>query len=204
MTQGNPGYGPPPGQQPGGYGAPQPGGYQPSQSGGYGGPQPGGYGAPPSNPYGGGPPSQSFGVVGAAIAVVGAALVVVAFTALNWFKGNGSSKVSDIHKVLDGAPSNTVSGLANAYFSWLGWVLLALAAIIAIAANAPSPASGALRGVGVVVGLGAAVLTLFAIKLSSGGPDLTAYLKDGRVGFYATLAGFVLIAVGAAIGPRRV
>jgi hypothetical protein len=179
MTQGNPGYGPPPGSPSGGYNA-------------------------PPNPYGGGARTQSFGVVGAAIAIVGAAAVIIAFTALDWFKG-GSSKVSDIKTVLDAAPSNDVSGLANAYFSWLCWVLLAVAAIAAIAANAPSPASGPLRGVGVVVGLAGAVLTLFAIKLSSSGPQgLSDYLKDARIGFYFAIVGFVVIAVGAAMGPRRV
>lgn len=182
MTQGNPGYGQ---QQP----------------------QPGGYGAP-SDPYGrGASGGRSFNVAGAAVAVLGAIAVLIAYLVLDWFKGSHSS-FSDIHKILGSAPSQAVSSLADWYFSWLGWVLLAVAAILAIAANAPTSAHGALRAAGAVVAIAGAVITFFAIKIFStnvsANDGLFDYVKDARLGFYVALAGFIVVAIGALMGPRRV
>jgi hypothetical protein len=185
---GPPQYGQPPVQysQPGG----QPGG-QP-----YG--QQQGYGAPPVYRQ---PAGNQFGIVGAIVAVIGAALVVVAFTAVGWFKGK-QTKFSDVKDLLDQAGSSG-SGVSKLYFSWLAWVVLAVVFVVAILANLPSPSASPLRPLGLVLGLAAIGLTFWAIKfLSTSKPSYTEYLKNARLGFYFTLAGFLIIGIGAAIGSR--
>lgn len=200
MTQGNypgpgqPQYGQPP-ATPGWNEADQ--GYGPTAGG------PGrGYGAG-STPYvagtGGG---NSIGVVGSLLAVIGAAAIIVAFTAVNWFSDFGTKNhFSDLHKI-----TNTTfgAGVAKAYFGWLGWVLLAVTVILALAANVPSAAAAALRPLGAVVALVSIGLTFWAIKLSSAGtPGYSEYLKHARVGFYLAVAGFLIAGIGALIGPHR-
>lgn len=215
MSQG--GY-PGSGQQPGQYGQPgqqpQPGYGQPQ--GGYGQPQ-GGYGQPGA-PYAGSPAGgQSFGVVGTVLAVVGAVAGVIAFTATNWFSGDGSdSHFSDVHDaltILDKA--GAANGLSVLYFSWLAWVLLGVGLVAAIVANLPSPASGAFRAIGVVLGVAGIVITVLSIKIISK-DSVGAQLDNAPAGFgeylknaakapslYLSLGAFLLIAIGAAIGPQR-
>src|SRR6266536_1719253 len=104
---------------------PGPGGDQPGYPGQQGYPQPGGYGQgsgyQPTNypqPHGGywygqagsslGPgygarQRQSVGLAGLAVAAVGAVLLVLGFTALNWYGADGDHLTfSDIHKSLGG------------------------------------------------------------------------------------------------------
>lgn len=196
MTQGN--Y---PGQQPNtpGYGESNQG-YGPSAG------QPvGGAGAPagygPDDPYG--TPARredTIGVVGIIIAVIGIAAVVVAFVALKWIEGG--AKFSDLHDLFS-HPSPGGNGLSDAYFSWLAWALLVAVGLVALAANLPTPVSPALRVLGLVLGIGAAVVTLFAIKITSDGPGLGEYLKHADPGFWVAMAGFVVAGIGAVIGPQR-
>ena len=196
------------GQQPG-YEQQQPGyGQQPGQYGQHGQPagQPQGrppYGAPygAANAYG--DPISSgakFGVVGTTLAGIGAVLLIIAFTAVDWFSQfGGDSHFGDIHNVLDASP-NQANGLPKAYFGWLGWVLLIAVVVLAIAANLPSAASGPLRVLGAVLAAAAIAITFFAIQLTDA-PSYTQVLKHVRVGFYLALAGFLLAGIGALVGP---
>jgi hypothetical protein len=217
-----PGYAPPPGYPPPGYG--QPGSAPPAYGQQYG--PPPGYGppyGPPPGPPPMGPvttqfaridpgPSQAFGVVGAAVAVVGAVLLVVAFTAVSWFSGDGgtggSSSFSNVHQALDQVPGLR-EVTANAYFSWLGWVLLVVAVGAALVANVPT-IGPPFRVIAPIVALGSIVVTFVAIKLLKDSDQLgsdyqgyTTYLKHASTGFYLAVAGFVLVGVGALIGPRN-
>lgn len=208
---------PPFGQQSGqpqyGQGAYQGGYTQPQQQGGYGQPaqpaygqqQPGyrqpyyGAGAAPGRSAAG----RRFGVVGTVLALVGAAAVVIAFLGPNWGDG-ANGKFSDIHTFVTTAGAGTsVASLAHVYFNWLAWVLLAASALLALLANAPTGVAPALRIVGTLVGLGSAVATLFALKIISSGRGLSWYIKHSDVGYWLAIAGFVVMAVGALIGPRR-
>jgi hypothetical protein len=199
------GYGPPPESGQGGYaqqpqyGQQPPYGQQP-----YGQPQ---YGQPPAeygrhapNPYGRSPVTYEFGVVGTVTAAIGAILVVIAFTAVNWGK-RGGTKFGDIGRELDDAGA-AASGLAKAYFGWLGWLLLVVTIVLCVAACAPSPASQALRAFGAIAAAVSIAVTFFAIRLGVN----DAYsddIKSVRIGFYFTIAGFLLLGIGALIGPRR-
>jgi hypothetical protein len=193
--------------QPGQYG--QPG--QPGQPYGQPAQQPYGYGQPPgargsavANAYGSPIGSGAkFGVVGATFAGVGLVVLIISFTAVNWFSSafGGDSKFSDLH---DGVKANSAAatGVAKTYFSWLGWVLLIATVVIAIAATLPSPASGPLRALGAVLAAAAIALTFFAVQLTDGAA-YTTFLKHTSIGFFLALGGFLLAGIGALCGPSN-
>ena len=217
-----PSYGtpPPPPQQPYGqpaqpqYGQPaQPQYGQPGQPQ-YGQPPQQGYGAPPAQPqYGGGyappatsgystrPPGPGLGIVGIVLAVLGAAAGVVALTALKWFSTLGRAHFNDIHKLTNSLGSEA-NGFGKAYFGWLAWVLLAVAVVLAIAANLPTPASSALRAVGAVVGLAGIGLSFLGIKFANN-TSYSQFIKHANVGFYVLLGAFLLTTIASLVPANR-
>ena len=156
-------------------------------------------------------PSEKFGAISFLVTAIGTALVVVAFTVVNWFRGNDSSHFRDVHRVLVdsqgfGAHPQTVAKL---YFNWLGWVLLAVLVILAVLAATPT-ISGPFRIVAPVVAAGAVVVSVLAVNLFVSSDvslgireGFTYWLKAARVGLYLAVAGFLAIGVGAALGPGR-
>jgi hypothetical protein len=179
----------------------QPQGYQP----GYGQPaygQPGygqpGYGQPG---YGAPPAGDSFGIAGTVMALLGGILLIVAFTAIDWF-GNPTLSFSDVGNGLDAAGDNA-NGFASAYFGWLAWLFLVVVVVAGVLSSVPTPALRAFRIIGTVVGFAAAGLSFLAVQLSDHNSYLY-YLKHARVGFYFAVIGFLIAGIGAAIGPRRV
>jgi hypothetical protein len=161
-------------------------------------------------------PSLAFGFVGSVIAAVGAALIVISFTVLDWFTknsitigSNAHTHFSDIHKVLDvvdNSQSISATGTAKLYFSWLGWALLVVVALFALLANLPSPLTMAYRIVGAIGAAAAIAVTFAAIKLVNSSPVTASYgdfLKHTSTGFYLAVGGFVLLGVGAMVGPAH-
>lgn len=148
-------------------------------------------------------PSERFGIVGAVLAAVGAVLLIVSFTAASWFDTNGLASFNRVHQALGIAGSlGRASGLATAYFSWLAWVLLVAGVLLALLALAPNPLSGVLRITGALVGLLGVALTFGAIQLAPG-TGYRDWLGHVSAGFWLAVAGFALVAVAAALGPRR-
>jgi hypothetical protein len=152
------------------------------------------YGSPISS-------GAKFGVVGATFAGIGAVLLIISFTAVDWFSNGGPSHFGDIKDLIDGN-SRGATGVADTFFSWLGWVLLIVVVIVAIAATLPSPASGPLQALGAVLAAAAIALTFFAIQIFDGTP-YSSYIKHASVGFYLALAGFLLAGIGALCGPSN-
>jgi hypothetical protein len=144
-----------------------------------------------------------FGVVGATFAGVGLVLLIISFTALAWFSSSvlPNSHVSDLHSLVNAHPSSA-AGVASAYFSWLGWVLVVAGGAIAIAATLPSPVSGPLRALGAVLAAAAIALTFFAIQLEDG-VAYSEFIKHASIGFYFAVGGFLLVGIGALCGPAR-
>jgi hypothetical protein len=131
---------------------------------------------------------------GTVYASAGAALVLVSFTLLQWFGGLGPGRYrrgrfADLHDII-GVLGAQATGLSRAYFGWLAWVLLALATVIALAARAWAP----LRWLGALAGAAGAVVTVFAIQLAHGS-SYFEFLKQVRVGFFAAVVGFALMAM---------
>jgi hypothetical protein len=155
-------------------------------------------------------PSQKFGAISFLVTLIGAFVVVLAFTAVDWTRGTSSS-FSDIHTVLDHADEVfgiSPEAVAKAYFGFLGWALLAATVLCALLAAVPAIGSP-FRILAPVLAVSAIVLTFLAIKLFKNNAaaglvrDYSDYLKDSRAGFYLAVGGFLLIGIGAAIGPGR-
>ncbi|MBV9594041.1 MAG: hypothetical protein JO147_09675 [Actinobacteria bacterium] len=148
---------------------------------------------------------RGFGILGSITALIGAAAVVVAFTALSWIKdsaeGIPSLKFKDLHDLIDfggsGAPT-----ISRWYFGWLGWTFFGVMIVLALLANSPTFMHGLFRGLAFVVGLAAAVCTLFALK--TGGTSWSDLFKYAGVGFWIAIAGFVVMAIGSLTGPRYI
>jgi hypothetical protein len=181
-----------------------------------------------ATPYAGARTGRAFGVPGAALVVIGAILGVLAFTVLGWFRNkvgdvgsSSKSTFSKVHDALDNAQNQAKElhvskylhfGISPTYFSWLAWVLLAAAVVLGLLAVS-SAGTGAVRGLAVLVGLAGAGLTIWALDLvefdrglpgePSNLPGFTDYIKHSGFGAWAAVAAFLLITIGAAIGPRR-
>ena len=99
------------------------------------------------------------------VALVGAGLVATSFTALDWLKRKDST-FTDIHNRFAGIHP-WFSGFTQAYFSWLGWLLLGVVLAVALAANLPVPTLAVLRPIGFLLALVSIGLTFWAIKFTS-------------------------------------
>jgi hypothetical protein len=152
-----------------------------------------------ANPFGAAS-DQAFGIVSTVLALLGGIVGIVALTGLDWFK-NGVS-FSDTHDALN-TEGDRANAFASAYFGWLAWTFLIIAVIAAVAASFPSPALRIARVIGVVVGIAAAGLSFLALQFG----DFVSYtdvIKNARVGFYLLVLAYLLVGVGAGIGPRKV
>ncbi|HZZ96246.1 MAG TPA: hypothetical protein VFE19_04505 [Jatrophihabitantaceae bacterium] len=143
-----------------------------------------------------------FGYIGALVAVVGTVLVVLAFTTLSWLRQHDST-FAKIHERL-GGDHLFVNGFTQAYFSWLGWVLVGVVFVVALAANLPYPRIAMLRPIGFLLALVAIGLTFWAIKFTTSTyPTYFDYLRLQRAGFYFAVGGFLITGVGALFGAKR-
>jgi hypothetical protein len=140
---------------------------------------------------------------GAVLASCGLIAVMLAFTTLAWFD-KASAKFPEIHARLSDR-SRYYNGWAQAYFGWLGWLLVAAVFLLACIANTSVRWSRWSRVAGAVLAAAAIGLTFRALNLFINSvPTYSDYLGHARSGFYTALAGFLVMGVGAAIGrPRR-
>ena len=154
------------------------------------------YGAPVGS-------GAQFGVVGATLAGIGFILLIIAFTAVTWTKQGGiSASFGDVGTTLDN--SSNAAGVASTYFGWLAWTLAVVGVIVAVAANLPSPASGPLRALGAVLAAAAIAFSFLAVKLTNSTTiGYFDYFKHLNVGFYLAILGFLLMGIGALVGPKR-
>jgi hypothetical protein len=140
---------------------------------------------------------------GLAVTLAGAVLVLLALTTLDWLSVRGDSTFAQISARLH-VMGPYASGLAIAYFNWLGWVAFGVVLAVAVLAALPTAHPAVLRVAGLLLGVAAAALTIWSVKLSATSvPSLGDTLSSQRAGFYAAVVGFVLMGVGAALGPSR-
>jgi hypothetical protein len=145
-----------------------------------------------------------FGILGTAIAVIGAIAAAAGLTSLKWIsESSGGVTVSvtftDLHNVVRHG-GEQVPTLTKFYFGWLAWALVGVLVVVALLAN--SAFGRSLRLVGLLIGLASAAATFFSLKF--GGATYADLFKHAAIGFWLTIAGFVVAGVGATIGPRRV
>jgi hypothetical protein len=143
------------------------------------------------------------GTAGLGVTLAGGVLVLLAFTTLDWLSFRGDSTFAQITARVH-VMGPYASGLAIAYFNWLGWVAFGVVLVVAVLAALPTSHSTPLRVIGLLLGVGAAVLTFWSIKLSAtSAPSWSDTLSSQRLGFYAAVVGFLLMGAGAALGPSR-
>ena len=216
---GQPQYGQPPGGQPQ-YG--QPAGY-----GGYG-PPSGSYGAAPGGPrLALGVPGLIVAGAGAVLVLI--AFTELKWLR----KGDKGSFFADtkdttFHKIHNGFnqinhqlpkqyQNDLHTGVGPSYFSWLGWLLFGVAVVLAVLAVLPNTGARIGRLLGPLVALVAIGLTFWAIDLvritgalkdqiAQAGqkvPSYGDYLSHANIGFWFAVGGFLLLGIGALLGPRR-
>jgi magnesium-transporting ATPase (P-type) len=145
---------------------------------------------------------RGFGIVGAIITLVGAAAVFVSFVSMSWLSADsGHITFRDLHNLL-GVSEGNAPRLTDWYFNWLAWATLGVVFVLALIANAATENPAPLRVLGVLVGLGGAVITFFALKTD--GVSLHALIDQAGPGFWVAISGFVVMAIGASIGPRYI
>lgn len=150
---------------------------------------------------------RAIGVPGIVLVLGGAVLVLLAIRFLHWYdvpSGHDSSGDVTFRKLHGSAEQLGGAGVASAYFGWLAWVLLLAGIVVGVAANVPSPVSDPLRVGGFLVGLVGSAGTYYALKqhFNATGSRHDVF-HNATWGVWAALVGFLLIAAGAALGPRR-
>lgn len=155
---------------------------------------------------------RALGLPGALMVLGGAVLVLLSFRFLDWY---------DVPRRADSAGSITFAalktsadqlsgaGAATAYFDWLAWVLLIGAIAAGIAANLSIPGADALRVAGFLLGVIGAAATYFAVAQLhnaqvAAGATKHSVLYNSTWGLWAAFAGYLVAAVGAVVGARRV
>ncbi|MGI8760189.1 MAG: hypothetical protein ACR2LF_02590 [Jatrophihabitantaceae bacterium] len=145
------------------------------------------------------------GAAGIGLMSVGAVLLLVSFTAVNWYPGStGADAQADITfsklRALSGGAG--VPAITHAYFAWLAWVLLILVIVVAFAANLPTQAANPLRVAGLFAGLVGAAVTYLALEQPHQGTSGGAF-DHAQVGIWLALGGYLLAGLGASLGPVR-
>lgn len=151
-------------------------------------------------------PARSLGVLGIVLVLVGAAMIFLSFAVLDWYPGSTDpSAVAHVGFAELGGVStgDRVPALSSEYFAWLAGVFLLLMIAIGSAANLPTRASGLLRVLGALIGIGGVVATYYALDGLSRLNEGDYPLHKASAGIWLTLAGYVVAGVGAAIGPIR-
>jgi len=150
---------------------------------------------------------RTIGVPGVVLVLAGAVLALLSFRFLHWYDvpaGHDSSGDVTFGKLGDSADQLGGAGVAAAYFGWLAWLLLIAGIVVGVAANLPTPLADPLRVTGFVVGLLGTGGTLYALAQHFHAAGSTnGIFHNASWGTWSALAGFVLIAAGAALGPRR-
>ena len=152
------------------------------------------------------------GVPGMLLVLWGGAVLLLSFTRLDWKRRpTGGDVVQRIdfaalrhnleHFPAAGRPSASV-----AYFDWLAWALLIALIVVGFAANMPHRATGALRLLGLVLGLVGAAWTYYTLaRYAQATHDLfgtsSDALRNSEDGTWFAFGGDLVAGLGAALGP---
>jgi hypothetical protein len=153
-------------------------------------------------------PPRAIGTRSILLVLVGAVLVLVSFRFLDWYDvphgradSTGDVTFSSLHS---SAEQLGGAGVALAYFSWLSWALLIAVIVLGVWAALPTRAADGLRVAAFLVGLAGAVGTYYALRQHFNATGSTRNLfYHSTWGVWAALAGYLIAAIGAVLGPRR-
>lgn len=141
------------------------------------------------------------GVLGLLLTCAGAAAVAIAFTSVDWlnFHLGTPGDTFDMQAI---AHDPSTDGFGSAYCQWLGWLLLVVPALTAVAACLPVPNRRAVHVGTIAVSLLALAVTIGAVTSvvrAAGGGDV---IDAGPWLAVAGFAGLFLGAVTATVGAR--
>lgn len=148
----------------------------------------------------------------ASLAVTGGAaiLLFLAFTAATWYhQGTDYDEPPDYDfaKLVNNAHDPLTGSLPHAYFPMLAWLLVVIALVALVAANAGTPLTNVLRLTATAAGIAGIVLTYLALRSFFGTANNPAgghgVLHASRIGLWAVFAGFALSTVAAALAHDR-
>jgi hypothetical protein len=153
---------------------------------------------------------RSIGARGIALLVAGLALVVLSVGALQWYRVQPGVDVAGsgfTFRDLQQNADQLNAPVAAAYFNWLAFALGVAVAVVGVLANVPLPGTGVLRVAGFLLGAAGAVATYYALAQlfyaqHAAGGSSHSVLHNASYGLWCCLAGFVVAAIGAALGPR--
>jgi hypothetical protein len=150
--------------------------------------------------------------IGVVLVLGGAVLVLVAFGPLDWYDvptRNAADATDDISfsALHSSAGQLGGTGLATAYFGWLAWLLLIGLIMTGVAANLPFGTVDPFRVAGFLCGALGATATYFAVTQLhnaqvAAGAEKHSVFYNSTWGLWAALVGFVIGAMGAALGAR--
>ncbi len=169
-------------------------------------------------------------ITGLVLVVLGAVAGVLAMSQLSWFRsgvgeivtGDSSadglrSQLRFFQQIIDTRLPKVSLGISLTYFSWLGWTLFTVTALLAIITAALTGRAGKIVAAGAVaVALGGVVTTMLAIQLvhypaslvqhtGGGVPGYADFLGATGIGTWLMLLAYVLLGAGAVLvrGARQ-
>jgi hypothetical protein len=150
------------------------------------------------------------GALGVTLVVAGVVLVILAVASLQWYRVDPGVDVAGsgfTFRDLQQNADQLHAPVAAAYFSWLAFALGLGALVAGVLANLPTVGTNVLRLVGFLIGVAGVVGTYYALaqlfyaQRAAGGASHSV-LENASYGVWCALAGFLLAALGAVLGPR--
>ena len=143
---------------------------------------------------------RGFGGFAAIAGLVGGGMVALSFLFLDWLSVDPPlTKFADLHRVAVHATGDTFS---RYYFSWVAWVGLGVIVGVTLLSSIPARTHWVSRPLAIITGIAGAGLTVLAVQELPGGTWTHVY-QDSIVGVWCAVAGCLVCACGAFVGPRR-
>lgn len=143
---------------------------------------------------------RGFGGFAAIAGLAGGGMVALSFLLLDWLSVDPShTKFKDLHTVAAHATGDTFS---KYYFSWVAWVGLGIIVGLTLMSSIPAASHWLTRPLAIITGIAGAGITVLAVQELPGGTWTHVY-QDSIVGVWCAVAGCLVCACGAFVGPRR-
>jgi hypothetical protein len=151
--------------------------------------------------------------VGFAVTIVGIIATAISLAALSWYSVSGPNVItdpSDPGPAAGGSFVVLVDRDISSHHSWVVWTLFVLCAIAAVIAGLPNRiASQRMRIVAPALAAPLIIGAIARVAVPRLAVDTVGLVESGDLdvsigfGFWLALLGLVLIAIGAAVGPRH-
>lgn len=140
-----------------------------------------------------------------ALTAVALVFLVVSLLGPTWLYSpvNPAVPLPEMHLSFDDlktATAESASGVQRVYFAWLGWALVVLTVLSAVAATRIRARVTAM--IGLVIAVVTLVITVFAVKGSLSWSAFFSNVPNIRLGGYLMIVGLLLVIIHAVLGLR--